>query len=199
MLLEARMFRSKTFFNLLLVTLLVYLLTNAYLKRDTNKCEEVEVKEDSTIEEKPPQKQRTLIMYAYFEKDSRYTKTLEYFVKLGVVESDTIDYLFIIQGKRTVVKFPKYKNVRVLRRSNGCYDFGAYGAGFIHLGGLVALKHYAFFMFINPSALGPILPKYWPSSMHWSEIFTARLKGDVHACGTSLVCEYMGPGMCVFN
>jgi hypothetical protein len=44
-------------------------------------------------------------------------------------------------------------------------------------------------MFINPSATGPILPKYWPKSVHWSEAFTSRLRNDIHAVSTSLTCS----------
>jgi hypothetical protein len=138
---------------------------------------------------------KLLVMYAYFEKDDRYIKTLQYFLTLGVEESDSIDYVFIIQGGKVSVQFPSYKNVFVFKRENDCYDFGAYGKTLMYLGGLDALESkYSKFMFINPSVMGPILPKYWPSGVHWSEIFTSRLKGDVHAVGTSIVCDYRGPG-----
>ncbi len=102
------------------------------------------------------EKGKLLILYAYFEKDARYIETLKYFIELSVDKSDSIDYLFIIQGNKTV-EIPQFKNVKVLQRSKDCYDFGAYGAGFIFLGGLDALKQYSHFMFINPSAVGQIL------------------------------------------
>jgi hypothetical protein len=178
------MANQNTLYNQNLNTPISYSTRDVYTKTSTT--------ETSTISR--DKKDKLLILYAYFEKDVRYIQTLQFFIELGVVESDSIDYLFIIQGYNTTVKIPEFKNVKILRRSNDCFDFGAYGAGFAFLGGLDSLKRYSYFMFINPSAMGPILPKYWPESIHWSEIFTSRLKGNVHACGTSLFCEYLGPG-----
>jgi hypothetical protein len=131
---------------------------------------------------------RTLILYAYFEKNEIYAKAFDYFIKLGVDQSDMIDYVFIIQGFNTSVSIPEYPNVKVLKRENTCFDFGAYGKALEWLGGIGNLSKYEFFVFINPSALGPILPKYWPTDLHWSKAFTSRLINDVHACSTSIVC-----------
>jgi hypothetical protein len=132
---------------------------------------------------------KTLVLYAYFEKTDQYARTLDYFIKLGVEQSKRIDYVFIIQGNRTTISFPNYTNVRILRRPNACFDFGAYGKAIEWLGGMERLREsYAYFFFINPSALGPILPKYWPKWIHWTEIFTSRLVNDTHACSTSIVC-----------
>jgi hypothetical protein len=132
---------------------------------------------------------KTLVIYAYFEKNELYAKTLDYFIKLGVEPSDRIDYVFIIQGYRSSIEIPMYRNVRVLRRPNTCFDFGAYGKAIEWMGGIARLRgRYANFVFINPSALGPILPKYWPRWIHWTEVFTSRLVNDTHACSTSIVC-----------
>lgn len=135
-------------------------------------------------------------MYAYSEKNEIYQNTLRYFLEMGVQESDHIDYLFIIQGFNTSsVQFPThYKNVQVLNGSNDCFDFGAYGVGFQFMGGLKEVgDKYEFFMFINPSALGPILPKYWPKSVHWTEILFEMLIGSVHAAGGTISCAETGP------
>lgn len=132
---------------------------------------------------------RTLILYAYYEKNQLYQFTLQYFIDVGYTSNTDIDFLFIIQGQNLSVPLPKGDNIIVLHRpQNNCYDFGAYGQAFNYLGGLQALKNYKHFIFVNPSALGPILPKYWPSQIHWSEIFTSRLRGRVHACGPITTC-----------
>jgi hypothetical protein len=194
-----RFFKARAIISLVAVA--AFLLASVFISRKlflkTNECTCIQTTQSalpcgSATDVNNPKK-KVLILYAYFEKDARYIKTLQYFIALGVEESDTIDYLFIIQGKETSVNIPTYKNVRVLKRENTCYDFGAYGAGLVSLGGLISLTNYSYFVFINPSVMGPVMPKFWPSHLHWSEIFTSRLKGDVHAVGTSIVCEYMGP------
>jgi hypothetical protein len=68
------------------------------------------------------------------------------------------------------------------------FDFGAYGKAIEWLGGIEAVSNYSYFMFIIPSALGPILPKYWPNNLHWTHAFISKLTGDVHACSASLTC-----------
>jgi hypothetical protein len=133
-------------------------------------------------------KTKTLVLYAYFEKNDFYIKTLKFFIEIGVEESSQVDYLFIIQGGSVSVELPAFRNVRVLKRPNDCFDFGAYGAGIKWLGGIEKLHKYTHFIFINPSAIGPILPKYWPSYIHWTYIFTSHLRRHKHAVGTSLVC-----------
>lgn len=131
---------------------------------------------------------KVLVLYAYFEKSAFYAETLRFFLTVGVQNSDHIDYVFILQGSCSV-PIPKRKNIFVHHRKNECFDFGAYGATFTFLGGLQKLaSQYKAAIFLNPSVVGPILPKYWPPSLHWSSIFTHRLVGGVEVVGTSLVC-----------
>lgn len=132
---------------------------------------------------------KVLALYAYFEKNEFYIETLRFFLEVGVRSTDPVDYVFIIQGGRCSVSIPSWRNVRVITRQNDCFDFGAYGATIASLGGLRALEQeYSAILFLNPSTVGPILPKYWPKDKHWSTIFTERLKDRVHVVGTSLVC-----------
>jgi hypothetical protein len=131
---------------------------------------------------------KTLVLYSYFEKNDEYAQTFQYFLDVGVAENDGLQYVFVIQGGNCSVMIPRYENVIVLKRPNTCMDFGAYSAAIEHLGGNEAIEKFDFFLFINPSAVGPILPKYWPAELHWSTAFTSRLTGNVHAVGPSLVC-----------
>lgn len=131
---------------------------------------------------------KVLVIYAYFEKNSRYIENFQFFIDFGIEKSKNIDYILIIQGYKHSVKIPDYENVKVFKRENNCFDFGAYGAVFSSFGGEDFISFYNSIIFINPSAVGPILPKYFPESMHWTEIFISRLKGSVHAVSTSLVC-----------
>jgi hypothetical protein len=87
---------------------------------------------------------------------------------------------------------PKYKNIKTFKRPNDCYDFGAYGAAIELMGGIKAIGKYSYFIFILPSAVGPILLKHWPEDSHWTQVFISRLRGNVHACGATIVC--LNPG-----
>jgi hypothetical protein len=144
----------------------------------------------TTSTEIPSSQKKVLVMYPYAEKESKYQyqRSLKYFIELGVDEMSNIDYLFIIQGGNISVALPNYTNVHVFKRPNDCYDFGAYGAVIEHLGGIEAIAKYSYFIFVLPSAVGPILPKYWPESSHWTQVFISRLKDNVHACGTTIIC-----------
>jgi hypothetical protein len=135
-----------------------------------------------------PHNDRTIAFYCYFEQDQIYMNRLKFFLEVGVKETDPIDYVFIIQGEKTNVTFPNYTNIRIVKRPNDCYDFGAYGDTIPRIGGLEEIKKYKAVMFINPSSSGPILPKYWPKSIHWSNVFTSRLKDGIHAVSTSVSC-----------
>ena len=74
------------------------------------------------LTEKSPQEQdkprRTLVFYAYFEKNDEYKFALKYFIELGVEQTENIDYILIIQGKIVTVPIPDYKNVRVFKREH---------------------------------------------------------------------------------
>ena len=129
---------------------------------------------------------KTLIFYCYFEKNDEYIERLNFFFEFGFQAN--LDYVLIIQGHKCSVRLPNRSNLIIIRRKNNCFDFGAYGYAIYKLGGELFLRKYDFFIFLNPSVIGPILPKYFPNNIHWSEIFTSRLKNDVHVVGTSIVC-----------
>jgi len=80
-----------------------------------------------------------------------------------------------------VVQFPSYGNVRVLRKSNQCLDFGGWRYG------LDAIPwrsgKYTHFIFINSSVRGPFVPLYVPKAIHWTVLFTSLLQeeGDGYA------------------
>lgn len=138
---------------------------------------------------------KALVVYVYFERNKLYQLTLQHFVDIGVQESNNIDYLFVIQDWKVSVELPiNYTNVKVLKRPNTCFDFGAFGLGLEYMGGLKEVGYkYQYFILMNPSAFGPILPKYWPDNIHWTEIFLSRFKGDVHAVGPTISCSKSGP------
>jgi len=195
-------FTSKNLFYLILIVFFFDIGSRLNWKIDELAEESFDIiqtlKNLLSLKENP---KKTLLLYAYFEKNDKYSKNLQFLIDFSIRESDPVDYVIIIQGGNCTAKFPTYKNLRVIRRPNACYDFGAYGDVMEILGGIEVInKKYKAIMFLNPSAPGPIIPKYWPSSIHWTEIFTSRLKGNVHSVGASITClpndpRGFGPGL----
>jgi hypothetical protein len=174
----------------------------------------------------------TLVVYAYWERDDVYAENLRYFLRAGVgsaeeSERDGVAYLIIVQGHTLSVDVPPH--VRVWKRNNTCYDFGAVGEALRSPElQIPAFRYYIIlytrhthtlhlmppspcscsharsrFLFLrvrslwashascitttasaatttrNSSVKGPYLPAYWPSSVHWSTIFTSRINDRV--------------------
>jgi hypothetical protein len=49
-------------------------------------------------------------------------------------------------------------------------------------------RHYRYFILLNSSVKGPFFPSWTPPGWHWAHAYLARMGGDVHAVGSSLVC-----------
>ncbi len=135
---------------------------------------------------------KTLVSYAYFERSHEYIDRLRFFLETAALPSSTVDYIFVVQGSTTVT-FPDQSNIHVFHRENSCFDFGAHGKGLQHMrerlqfeGDLAQM--YDFYIFLNPSAIGPLLPSYWPADRTWTSIFTSRITDQVKLVGPSLVC-----------
>jgi hypothetical protein len=121
----------------------------------------------------------SLVVYCYYEKDQTYKNNLIYFLRRGLLP--TIDYIFVINGQSTV-EIPSADNIRVIRRENIGFDFGAYKDAIIQLGD--DYKKYAHFFFMNTSVRGPfMLP--WAEG-EWTTPFIQRLQGDTHLVGTTI-------------
>jgi hypothetical protein len=119
--------------------------------------------ETQANERKNGTKKKTLVMYSFQEnfKLYNYSLALKYFLELGVSPNDPCDYVIIVQGFNCSIDISNYPNVKVFRRPNTCFDFGAFGATVEWLGGIEAIQAtYDSFIFLNSSALGSILPKY---------------------------------------
>eukprot|EP00316_Scyphosphaera_apsteinii_P024606 CAMPEP_0119329446 /NCGR_PEP_ID=MMETSP1333-20130426/75886_1 /TAXON_ID=418940 /ORGANISM="Scyphosphaera apsteinii, Strain RCC1455" /LENGTH=331 /DNA_ID=CAMNT_0007338567 /DNA_START=46 /DNA_END=1041 /DNA_ORIENTATION=- len=84
-------------------------------------------------------------------------------------------------------------DLRVLRRANTGFDFGAHGA--MLRSGMVDAHAFDAFIFLNGGVRGPFIPpilraSYKRGTWHWTHAFTERLGGDngSHLVGTSIVC-----------
>lgn len=119
-------------------------------------------------------------LFAYYEKNDEYKKNLQYFLNHGIM--DNIDYYFIINGECTVEIPTDLPNIRVVRRKNQGFDFGAWQ--------YVIKKYltydYDYYIFVNSSVRGPYMDNRPPGS--WLDPFLALFETgkDVKLVGTSI-------------
>jgi lipopolysaccharide biosynthesis protein len=123
-------------------------------------------------------KNNILVVYAYYEKDNIYKNNLEFFLKRGLCSE--CDYIFVINGECSV-HIPNRLNIKVLKRENQGYDFGAYNEA---LQLLTNIDDYQYFIFLNTSVRGPFIPTY--VKMQWYEPFINLLKDDIKLVGTTM-------------
>jgi hypothetical protein len=114
-------------------------------------------------------------IYAYYEKDEKYKENFKYFLENGIYEE--VDYYIIINGK-TTVNIEEKQNVKVFKRENKGYDFGAWSYGLNKIN-----KKYDYYTFINTSVKGPYLHN---SCIKWYEPFLRLFNKDVKIVGTTI-------------
>lgn len=119
---------------------------------------------------------KSLCIYAYYEKNEEYQTNLRYFLKHGV--NDASDFVFVLNGNCSVV-IPNSQNIRIIRRENEGYDFGAYTAALQH----TPTMEYDYIFFMNTSVRGPYLRD---NSKHWQDVFIDMFKNDVKLVGTTI-------------
>ncbi len=100
---------------------------------------------------------KTVICYTYYDTPSS-NYNLNFFIKKEVCYRETIDYILVINGKKCQVPLPNLRNLKIIERENKGYDFG---------GHYIALNYikeqnlkYDYFIFMNSSVIGPIIPHY---------------------------------------
>ena len=137
----------------------------------------------------------TLVLYAYYECPV-HADNLRFFLRHGVFSDNGCDHVLIVNGDECSVPLPGdgdasgSARVRVMRRPNTGYDFGAWAHALRELGD-AALARYRHYVFLNGSVRGPFLPSYVPAR-RWPRLLTGLLRGDVRLAGT--VINPWGPG-----
>lgn len=76
----------------------------------------------------------------------------------------------------------------LLRTENEGMDFAAHNATLEYLQARSRLTRYSYFILLNSSVRGPFVPAYMPAGWRWPHAYTSRLRDDVHAVSSSLVC-----------
>ena len=114
-------------------------------------------------------------IYSYYEKNDLYKENLNYFLNIGIY--DEIDYYIIINGDYTI-NINELTNLKIFKRGNIGYDFGAYSYALKYID-----KEYDYYCFINSSVRGPYL-EY--SCIKWYEPFIKLFNEDVKVVGTTI-------------
>lgn len=123
-----------------------------------------------------------LIIYAYHESPSAQ-QSLKFLCQYGVFPSSDRQHYFVIQGEKCDVEgeIPLYDNVKVVKRPNKGFDFGAWA----HIINHVNLEPYTHFVFMNASILGPFLTSYVEKSS-WPHLFSQMLNSRTKLVGTTI-------------
>lgn len=116
-----------------------------------------------------------VLFYSYYEKNDLYRENFKYFLK-NVVEKEDMDFYIIVNGDCSV-SLPKKKNVKIIRRKNIGFDFGAYSHCITHH----LHRQYDYYIFMNSSVRGPI-----PPNTDWRNKFKSLFKKDVRLVGVSI-------------
>lgn len=125
---------------------------------------------------------KILLTYTYYPSQSA-NYNLRIFLT-SVCESDTMDYIFVVNGRVCEVNLDtvsKFRNVRIVRRANKGFDFGGHRAALDS----IRYEEYAYFFFLNSSVAGPIRISKEGS---WTHEFTKKIDSRVKLVGTTIVC-----------
>ena len=119
-------------------------------------------------------------MYAYYEKNEEYKENLIYFLQNGLLEY--VDYYIIINGECTV-DIPNLNNIKVLKRENKGFDFGAWSYCIKQL-----TKEYDYYVFLNTSVRGPYLSEEdINNNVTWLDKFLVLFNNeDIKMVGTTI-------------
>jgi hypothetical protein len=119
-------------------------------------------------------------MYAYYEKNNDYKENFKYFLDNVILKKNDIDYYIIINGECTLELPNESNNIKIIRRKNAGFDFGAWS----HCIKNYIKKSYDYYIFLNTSVKGP-----YPENIEWLKIFLDLFKtdtGNVKLVGTSI-------------
>ena len=124
---------------------------------------------------------KTAIIYAYHESDKYALHNLLFFLKNGLIDSDNIKYYIIINGN-TILNLINIKNVNFIFRENKNSDFGSWDYFFENI---KESMNFDYYMFLNSSVVGPIIPLYLNNIINWIDIFTLHINDEIKIVGCS--------------
>jgi hypothetical protein len=157
------------------------------------------------------------VSYAYYEKDDKQRKNLQFFLTVGagyakhyfrrpahvffqiIVAGDLctpcqdIEHNFMLArdtgGVPGVRKAVISKHTTVLyRHDNVGMDIASHGVGLQWLTFQLRLNQFKYFIFLNSSVRGPFYPSYMPAEWQWTDAFVGALQRGNALAACSIVC-----------
>lgn len=124
---------------------------------------------------------KTLITYVHYKRsdDSIYEENLNFFLKLGLIDSPDYHFNIIINSDTGGESIPEKDNISVIKGHNKGYDFGAYKQSLDS----VNLEDFNRYIFINDTCRGPFIPNYISKSTNWVEMFLGEINSNVKLVG----------------
>lgn len=132
---------------------------------------------------------RVLCVYAAHAPNLEYAENVRRFARGGGVLPH-VHYVFVVNEGGLPLDLPaegELPNVRVLRRPNEGYDFGAWAHALSLLeaeGGGALQDRYSHFVFVNSSVRGPCVAR--PGRDDWTLPLLALLRGSVALAGLTI-------------
>lgn len=120
---------------------------------------------------------KTLVLFAFHILNPR----VDNFFKNCIFQDDGVDFIVISNDLNNTVDVPAY--VKVIKRKNIGYDFGAWSNGLM-INNLY--KKYDNFIFVNSSVIGPFMPIDFKGK--WTDIYINGLQGNVKLFGSTINC-----------
>ena len=122
-------------------------------------------------------------MYTYYEKNNDYKENFKYFLDNVILKKNDIDYYIIINGECTIELPNESHNIKIIKRENSGFDFGAWSYCIKNY----IKKSYDYYIFLNTSVKGPYLDNL--NNTDWLNKFLELFKsgpGKVKLVGTSI-------------
>lgn len=124
---------------------------------------------------------KILVIYAYYETPEA-RRNLGFFCRHGIAPDRDRQHVIVVNGSCSIEEqIPKFENVRVVRRGNTGFDFGAWA----HVLRTVAVTQFDYFFFLNSSVTGPFMPLY-EESFRWPALFIRMLNDKVKLAGITI-------------
>jgi len=123
---------------------------------------------------------KTLVLYVFHI----YNNRVKNFINNSIFKDDNIDFIIICNNKEIDFSAPDY--VKIIKRDNIGYDFGAWSHGLLDENLYV---NYDKFIFVNSSVSGPYLKD---NSIKWTDIYLNGLQNNVKLFGSTINSYYYG-------
>jgi len=143
-----------------------------------------------------------LILYAYYagkQEDIEHRQLIQtnlgFFMKNAQLNNDNVELVIIehvdnMEEASTLgdlSSYPVKHPIRVLRKLNQGYDFGAWSYAICDELKTEGWEKYQYFIFLNTSVRGPFLPRWMhPKSPKWYEMFCSHLNAKIRLVGPTV-------------